>query len=282
MSRNCAKAILVSIALVAHTGAAWGADYLVADHEQGLRGSHGSPLSGRIEFRVGSTEYEIDNPLLGPPVEADATTWSVRGTVNASGGAANAQLDGFFGTASSFGVEEETYRGTLHGYYRPKGGMYAAGVYATLASLPVGLEDAEEIGGGVEAAILLGRTTLAGRLGYSSLTVDFSEDDAELYSGQIGARFYATDNLRLDLTGMVNRLEGEGVQFDNYALEAAAHWRPGGRFYSLNTGVRLDHDDASGVSATTLFGGAKLHFGSSSLIDEDRSGALWHHMSRTP
>lgn len=245
--------------------------------------TQGSAISGRLELRGTYLEVQ-ENGFEG----TDALSGAVTGTVNVQlGRAFNAQLD-LRGTARSVdGYDSETYSGTTHLYFRPEGGRYAAGGFASIEGLRLtdvdvatGTELFSEIDsylGGVEMAYLGRAFTVLARLGYGEISTDLGpvEIAADRYTAELGARYYLTPNLRFDLGGGVQRFEVEGASQDSYSIEAAANWRPNGGHYSIFGGVRRDRTDATDTIYTGFFGGAKLHFGTGSLQDEDRGGALW-------
>ena len=245
--------------------------------------AHGSAISGRLELRGTYLETETAG------VDAtDAIGGTLTGSVNARlGQSFNAQLDlrGMVRSADDF--DSEGYGGTVHLSMRPEGRSFAVGVFGGIEALR--LEDFDlannvavvaEVDtylGGVEMAYLGRAVTLLARLGYGEASTDLNgfEISADRYVAELGARYYVTPNVRLDLSGAAQRLELAGASADRYAIEAAASWRPNGGHYSLFGGMRRDRDDDADVVATGFFGGARFHFGTGTLLEEDRSGALW-------
>ena len=289
-------------------GGALGGDAVFgADAHPGmLRGSHAgashraSGFSGRIEGR-GAYSYVDDGALinaLGGGSDLDGVSWTLRGVANINSGGLNLQLDGSGQTASVEGVKSHVLGGTAHAYYRPAGGSYAVGAFATLSEydepdlvingLRIASEDPRDVMGGAEVALLSDMATLYLRGGYGQRTVGASE--ADLYHLGAGARIFAGPSMRFDLEGALTRAEALGGQSDAYAIQAKAVYRQPGKPYSVFAGVRRDHERlksggvvlGDSVSVNTLFAGARLHFGTQSLREEDRSGAVWDSLDPLP
>ena len=250
------------------------------------------PVSGRIEGRFNYST--LDDEAFGN--EIDGTSWTLRGSVNLSAAAFNLQVDGSAKHVSREGLEGSSLGGTAHAYYRPVGGRYAAGVFAsttrlrdgtgTLASLGMGSE-ATDVIGGAEIAALTRAATFYARAGAGGASHEgFDADRLHL---AIGSRFFVGTSLRFDLEGTVDRTSTALGDADLYSFKAVANYRPEGRNYSLFGGVRRDHARVEtaagfgqGVSMNSYFAGARLHFGDHGFRAQDRGGALWEAIDPLP
>ena len=249
-----------------------------AYHEAGA-----SAISGRLELR-GAYEQTETLDVDGP----DAMAGRLSGTFNLRlGSQANVQLDAYGLSRSREGYDQDGYGGTLHVYARPEGGAFAGGTFASLESLRFDSEDTVNGGtietdvasylGGVEMAYLGQAYTVLARLGYGEGTRETAglELSYDRYLAELGLRYYVTPNVRLDLGGNLQRRETVGASLNSYGVEGVANWRPGGGGYSIYGGVSRDRFDETDTTLVGVFGGARFHFGTGSLQDEDRSGALW-------
>jgi hypothetical protein len=252
---------------------------------EGQRHNSGaSAVSGFVEGSFNYGRGEADG------FSADGTRWALRGSVNAGTGENwNIQIDGLYNRTSVDPVEIDTLAGAAHVYYRVPD-AYAVGAFVQasrfgsnvldLFALLGGDDYALDLIGGGEAAIYTDMVTLHGGLGFGRVSYSGLKADHLLAKG--GARFYATDNLRLDLDGMWNRLSGYGGHADVYTVSATGNYRFDQWPATVFAGYQYDAGEisAGGVSlgkadAHTFLTGLRFSFGSKSLKDEERNGPAW-------
>lgn len=244
----------------------------------------GPNLSGFVEgsYRYGSSDS------LG--FDADGSNWSLRGAINSSiNNGFNIQVDGIYSSTEVEGLDSDSIIGSAHAYYRQPD-RFAVGGFIEAARLSssvldavstLGLDDhATDIIGGVEAAYFTDPVTIYGQLGFGQ--VSYSGFDADHLRARAGARFYATDNIRFDLDGMFNRLSAYGADVDVYTVSAVGNYRLANAPITAYGGYRYNRAslDAAGLSLGSadlhsLVVGARVSFGSTSLKDEERNGAMW-------
>ncbi|MFK0273231.1 hypothetical protein ACIQUG_06130 [Ensifer sp. NPDC090286] len=216
------------------------------------------------------------------PGDIDADAWDLRGAVNFDAGAGmNLQVDLGYTRASFEDIDTNSYDGALHGYYRND--LFAAGVFVQGARLDPGIGvDLNDYMGGVEAAYFLDTWTLHGALGYGQASVeDFDDIDADHYMGSLGARIYATDNLRFDVDGSLHRISENDLDYDLRSVKLTANYRLDAFPVTLFAGYKYTNEELSGLSASvsgdtsTLFGGLRFSYGSTTLKEEERLGPVW-------
>lgn len=255
-----------------------------------------------------ATAADIDGPLVGPadayevpveqasggvagyiegaygaavdsPGDIDTDSWELRGAVNVDAGSGmNLQVDLGYTRASYEDIDTNSYDGALHGYYRDN--AYAAGLFLQAARLDPGLDThVNDYLGGVEAAYFLDTWTLHGALGFGQARVETL--GADHYMGALGARVYATDNIRFDVDGSLNRISESGIDYDQRALKLTANYRPEAFPVTLFAGYKFVNEELSGFSeslsgnTSTIFGGMRFSYGSATLREEERLGPVW-------
>lgn len=262
-----------------------GIDPVVTNADAHPHGPGGTRVSGHVGALVGYSEFGDD----GVGEDIDGVIAGLRGSINVNTGAFNVQLDAAGRYISVEELDGSSIAGRAHAYYRPDGAGYAVGAFAgveylteesgILASLGLD-ETATDVIGGVEAAFISRFATLYARAGYGE--VKYEGESADRYLVEGGVRFYPMDSLRFDIGLGLNRVADGDAHADLTRVSAVATYRPSGHNYSIFGGYR--HDRASfsspavaldGGSANTVFAGAKLHFGTTSLREEDATGALW-------
>ena len=291
------------------TGTAQAADSFIFATEPTVE--EASAVSGFIEGRYGSLgssvgEEEANAAAPDDDIVVDGGKWTLRGTVNARAGDFNVQVEAEFSAVDAGPYESSIGNGTIHAYYRPTGGSYAVGAF-----LRGGREDflqlseiaTERMDGvtddlliGSEVAFLSEHATLHLRTGIgtrrdSPRGSDVGLDSDRLHIGA-GANFYVGENLRFDLDGTYDRFENEQFQtdVDRFAIDGRANYRFASAPVSVFAGYRYETREIRSRLATeesesnlnTLYAGARLHFGTQTLKQEDRSGALWDTMDVMP
>ena len=289
-------------ALLAGMGTASAADEIIYTDQR--VDSLASAVSGYVEGRYGMLQdvQDVDGTAnVGIDTDLEGNEWTLRGSVNARAGSFNAQIEADLDIVDAGLVEGNALRTTLHAYYRPIGGAFAAGAFLKgsygKSEALVGSDghvEADVFGAvaGLEAAYLGQFATFHLRAGAGLQETDIAGLRIEADRVHVGANtnLYFGDNFRLDLDGTYDRLEHELFDADRFAFDARANYRFGARPVSVFAGYRHEAiETRSKVDGTetefdtgTLYAGARLHFGSDSLRQEERSGALWETYSREP
>lgn len=254
----------------------------VAYAKQRSAPSFGSPIQGYLQGGYAN--------ISSDEADAEADSWSLRGALNVHAGeGVNFQVDGGYTRISLDPVDFDLLNGGFHAYFRP-GQSYAVGAFVQGGQLSTGIFDDIGLGGvddtatdyviGGEAAYFTDLATLHGRAGFGRAS--WSEYDADHWLGAVGARLYATDNVRFDAEAGFNRFEAYGGTVDIYSLALRGNYRPNRMPFSMFAGYRFDHTEVAYADTTlgeaethNIFGGLRLHFGSSSLKDEERAGPVW-------
>lgn len=219
--------------------------------------------------------------------DADGTTWALRGTGNVgSPGGWNFQADGMYGRTSVEGFEVDALVGAAHAYYRQpenaalgafvQGGRYGSDLFDMLTGFG-GDDHATDIVGGGEAAFFAEMATLYAQAGYGRLS--YTGLDADHWLGRLGARLYATDNIRFDFEGGLDRFSAYGIDVDVYSVSAIGNYRFDQAPVTAFAGYRYDRGTTNvtsgGVDVHTFLAGLRAHFGSTTLRDEERNGPMW-------
>jgi hypothetical protein len=231
--------------------------------------------------------------LVKAPDNVDGHTWSLRGSVNLNTGSPfNLQADANYARNEVSSIDSNTGLGALHGYYRDD--QFAVGAFAQASRFSVsalnviGQGSANDYIGGGELAGYNDWATFYAQLGYGRTSL--YGYDADHYVGTLGARFYANDNLRFDVDGALHRFSYSDTDLavDIRTVKLTANYRPDQLPVTFYGGYRYDYGKLSvpGVSSDdnigSLFAGLRVSFGTTSLKDEERHGAIWNPISVTP
>lgn len=222
--------------------------------------------------------------------DADGNRWALRGSVNTRLDTSwNVQIDGLYSRMSVDPVDVDTLMGAAHAYYRVPD-AYAVGAFIQGSRfgsnildylVPFGADKyAVDFVGGGEAAVYTDLATFYAQLGFGQLSYMSAKGDHLL--AKLGTRLYATDNLRLDVEGSLNRFSGYGGEANLYTVSAIGNYRFSQFPATVFGGYQYDHGEvkAGGTSlgeanAHTFLAGLRFHFGSDSLKDEERNGPVW-------
>ncbi|OOG66576.1 hypothetical protein B0E45_25325 [Sinorhizobium sp. A49] len=247
-------------------------DYYEAPVEQASLG-----VTGYIEGAYGS--------VIDSPGDIDADAWALRGAVNFdAGGGFNLQTDLGYTSASIENANTNNYSGTLHGYYRDN--VYAVGAFVQAARLDAGFDShINDYMGGIEGAYFQDTWTIHGAAGYGQAR--WEGFDADHYMAALGARFYATDNVRFDLDGALDRITASDIDYDISSLKLTANYRSVYFPVTVFGGYKYANEEVSGFGSSvsgdtgTIFGGLRFSYGSNSLKEEERLGPVWSNNSRS-
>lgn len=247
-----------------------------------------NPSNGVSGFVEGSFAYGTGKT---GGFSADGTQWALRGSVNAQLDEKwNIQLDGLYNRTSTnvlgVTVDVNSLVGAAHAYYRvPE--TYAVGAFVQGSRFNSGLlvlagitNYATDVVAGGEAAVFTDYATFHAQLGFGRAF--YSGLHADQILGKAGVRVYATDNIRFDADGIWNRLSGFGGNADLYSIAATGNYRFSQMPATVFAGYQYDYGkiSAGGVSlgdasAHSFRAGLRFHWGSGSLKDEERKGAVW-------
>lgn len=246
-------------------------------------------ISGFVEGSFAYGKGQVDTPLGS--ASDNGSRWALRGTVNAEANTNwNIQLDGLYSRMSVDPVDVDSLVGAAHVYHRVPD-AYAVGAFvqgsrfgSNVLDLAAGLigtdKYAFDIVGGGEAALFTDLATFHGQLGFGQTSYTGLKADHLL--AKAGARLYATDNIRLDVEGTLNRFSGFGGKADLYTLSAVGNYRFDQFPATVFGGYQYDYGKVSAGGSTlgdakahTLLTGLRFHFGSGTLKDEERKGPLW-------
>ena len=235
---------------------------------KGRPGPESGAGSGNLEVRGG---YGLDHEG-----DDDGLNWGLRGSHNFTVlRNINIQADISYQRAV---VNKSTQSNAIlggHLFWRNPN-SFAAGVF--YQSNKPGLFETKGGGDvkGAEFAVFANNVTLLGQVGFGD------EGDSEFIVGKGGLRIYARDDLRFDIDTSVTYEEPTATS-DIFATEIGAklNYRLPNEPVTIFGGVRYSMATlSSGLvetdsSNTQAFVGAKLHYGTDSLKEEERHGVLW-------
>jgi hypothetical protein len=229
-------------------------------------------IAGYVEGSYGKSVDSQD--------DIDTDAWALRGAVNIDAGSGmNLQVDLGYARVSIENVDVDKYDGALHGYYRDA--LYAAGVFFGASRFDVGLsDDIKDYMGGVEGAFFQDTWSVVGAAGYGQ--AEWVGSDADHYMGALGARWYATDNIRFDIDGTFDRITEGDADLDIQSLKLTANYRPEQMPVTLFAGYKYtDVELPNSISGdtNTIFGGLRFSYGSNSIKEEERLGPTWSNRS---
>ena len=177
----------------------------------------GPAISGRLEASVGYAKVNEEG-FQGSVVDLDGTNGALRGSVNVNGGAFNGQIDGFAKMATLGALETNAIGGTVHAYYRPAGGSYAVGAFATTSrtDADTSLTTANVVG---NAATIAGAVPPAGGV-VAPTAGAFSSETSEILGGLEAAAL--TQHATFFLRGGYGRADLDVPTFPNGANATVA------------------------------------------------------------
>ncbi len=233
--------------------------------------------AGHISFGQRNGIGTLDSP-------SDKTSsWVLRGAASRDmGNDWNMQIDGHYGRAKAGVAKAHTKGGTAHVYYRRPSSHAFGGFVETsqldaqLSELATGVKtDANAILGGLEGAYFLEQATLYGKAGAGKAIG--AEKSSIQIAASAGARYYVNDNLRFDFEGDFRRWQAAGKTLDTFGASTVANYRLNDSPFAAFAGYRYErtNSDTKAYRSHGLTAGFSYHFGSGSLKDAERNGALW-------
>lgn len=234
--------------------------------------------SGFLEGHVGKLDSRTK--------DQEETRWSLRGTHAVHVGSGfNVQADVEYKYNEDCCGENTTLAGTGHVFLRDSQ-HYAIGAYGHISNEEDATGKQEDVYHyGVEAALFMGSFSALGALGTG--TVYTENNEYENTSGRIEGRFYATDNLRFDATLAMDQTTLINAMETSTHFGLRANWRMDEIPVTLFAGYRHEKEDleVAGINldpskADVVYLGARFHWGSKSMKDEERNGALWDPNTR--
>jgi hypothetical protein len=197
--------------------------------------------------------------------DADVDQWGVEGAVafNASK-SLGLDLDAAYSDSDD---TDSVFGGTAHLY--AKGAGYKFGGF-------VGLADVDETvwSVGVEGQRNFGRVTLAGALGYAKA----DDSDIDVIGADVEARFFLTDNFRLDGKLGYANLDGAGGDDDLFSVGVGAEYQFAMAPVSLRVGYRHSEFDTANIDSDAFLVGVRYNWGGS-LKDRDENGPSFAGLS---
>lgn len=295
-----AKPLYLTAAAVVFTSAAQ-----AADSDRPVLGSPVSYYAGASETADIAPASGLSGYLEGSyargktsTFDLDNDSWSLRGAANYdAGNGINVQGDVDWARTTIEGdFEYDRLAGTGHLYYRPSKD-FAFGAFGSLSRFGSDLLQNAGIEGlddhiddklaGVEGAWFNDAATTYAAVGFGEAS--YSRENADHYMGRLGLRYFLSDNIRFDLEGSLNRLSYDIVDLDIRTIKAVGNYRPQALPVTFFAGYRFDEWEPSvnGTSAGSeknhsVMAGMRVHFGSSSLKDEEQSGPIWSSTSLLP
>lgn len=211
------------------------------------------------------------------------SSWALRGAASRDmGNDWNMQVDGHYGAAKAGLAKAQTKGGAAHVYYR-RPSSHAFGGFVETSQLDAqlaelaggGKTDANAILGGLEGAYFLEQATLYGKAGAGKAIG--GEKSAVQIAAAAGARYYINENLRLDIEGDFRRWQADGKTLDTFGASTVANYRLHDSPFAAFAGYRYERtsSDTEPYRSHGLMAGFRYHFGSGSLKDAERNGALW-------
>lgn len=233
-----------------------------------------------VEVASGGVTGYVEGSYANSVDDVDADAWELRGAINVDAGSGmNLQVDLGYARVGIEDLDIDKFDGGLHGYYRDE--LYAAGAFFGASRFDAGLsEDIKDYMGGIEGAFFQDTWTLVGAAGYGQ--TDLGGLDADHYMGALGARWYATDNVRFDVDGTLDRVTDGGDDLDVQTLKLTANYRPELMPVTLFAGYKytdVDLADTLSGDSNTIFGGLRFSYGTGSLKEEERRGPIWSNRS---
>ncbi len=233
-----------------------------------------------VEVASGGVTGYVEGSYANSVDDVDADAWELRGAINVDAGSGmNLQVDLGYARVGIGDLDIDKYDGALHGYYRD--GLFAAGAFFGASRFDVGLtEDIKDYMGGMEGAFFQDTWTVVGAAGYGQ--AELGGLDADHYMGALGARWYATDNVRFDIDGTLDRINDGGDDLDVQSLKLTANYRPEQMPVTLFAGYKytdVELTDTLSGDSNIIFGGLRFSYGFGSLKEEERRGPIWSKRS---
>lgn len=228
------------------TTAALVAGFLAAGAAQAQTVGHVGASYERMHFdsvgggNIGKVDgaFGFKSEMVGALVDAEATHYFGGGGFTSYGGSVHLNLHGDAGLIGGFGGVYNAHRETL----------WMAGV---------------------EGQLNLGQVQLYAQGGYGRMD---SFGNTDLYGGRIEARYYATDNLKLQASGGYSSTENLGggrLQFFNAGAEA--EFQPNGAPLSVLAAYEYGKIRHTPVTSHTFRLGVRYNFGGT-LRERDQAG----------
>lgn len=202
--------------------------------------------------------------------DADADVWSVKGAVaSALTSSVGGQIDFDWSNYSVDDVDGDlnVYTPTVHLFYNADFGR--VGGFAGVAHN----DDGDFWGLGAEGQFNVDpKWTLYGAVGYGQLDADGADGNLDVWSVRAEARYFLTENTRLEGFGTWSNLDGDGESTDVWTLGAGAEYQFASAPFSVFG--RYEHTKMNDfdVDADAFKIGLRWNFGGT-LLQRDRSGA---------
>lgn len=263
------KRIALTVALVAFSGQAFGADLILTPPAPPEATAPESAFSGHIDG-------------YGGMIYADETGW----TVGAAGRAnynfrrrLNIQGD-LFGDGIWF--DDDTlfgYGAAAHLFWRDPS-SYAVGIFGSVEGFDGDrlnyLGDVYRYTVGPEVQAYYGKITLYGQAYFGEVFGEHLEKGVDMWGGRGIVRYFPRENIRLDGELGYKTLQVPGDDFGIITAATQANYRFSGMpltVFGRYQFENIEPPQGDGIQSHKIVVGLRAHFGSDSLLDEDRHGA---------
>lgn len=216
-------------------------------------------------FDLGYSDTEVDTGLG----DGELNIWSLGGKVFVpTASNIDWQFDGSVSnTDYDTGDEVTSVSGTAHAFTRND--AWAFGGFVGLSDSDQNDDAAWNVG--VEGHKYFESVTLAGQLSYGQY---FDNNDVDFWNIGGEARWFLSDNFRLDARLGATQLESGSTDIDVVSYGVGGEYQFAGRPFSIFAGYdRTDSEDLFDLEADTFSVGVRFSFGGDTLKSRDRSGA---------
>lgn len=219
-------------------------------------------------FDLGYANSEVDNGFGGGEIDS----WTLGGKIFVPmDSAIDWQFDGSVSN-SDYGLGDDVTRvgGAAHAFTRND--SWAFGGFVAITDSDENDDALWSVG--VEGHKYLESVTLAGQLSYGQ---PFDDSDVDLWSVGGEARWFLSDNFRLDARLGATQIESGSTDIDFMSYGVGGEYQFDGRPFSLYAGYdRTESDDLFDLEVDTFSVGVRFSFGGDSLKSRDRSGASFN------
>lgn len=222
--------------------------------------------SGYVDVWYGNTEVDA----FGTDGDVDAIGVDAVGSFDL-GGSLGSQFGGHYARLDGDGDEVDAFAVDGHLFTRNDNWQVGGGV--GFSQLEAGGDDVDEWAVAAEGLYFLPQTTLGATLTYGESDVGVG-DNLELVALDGEARFFVTDNFRVNVgAGWGTAEGGGGGDADLWNAGVGAEYQLTSMPLSIYGGYTHAEFDDFDFSSDALQVGVRWNFGTGSLIERDRSGA---------
>jgi hypothetical protein len=219
---------------------------------------------------VGASYANSDIDVGGPSQDVD--TIGAHGVVAFDAGALGVQLGANYGNLDADGADVDAYGVDGHLYSRGSQWQFGGGVaYEKLDGDGAEIDEWTVAG---EALYFMDRSTVGAALSYGESDAGGGGGDLETIALDGEFRYFATDNLRLEVNAGFGNAEADvGGDTDFWAAGVGAEYQFASVPVSIFGGYDHVNADDSDFEGDSISVGARWNFGGTTLMERDRSGA---------